>query len=231
MFPAASEAGVFIPAIISGEFQGRIPATTPSGSRRVYCNWSSPAGSTAPLNSPATPPKYRNRLTSVCDSGRAWVRSAFPVSAAVNNANSSACSSSASAMRSNAFCRSLKCSARHAGKAALAAATARSASAGRPTGTRARMVPRRPGEGTSLHSPSSAATHCPLISMGRSGTVVAVAPGAVCVVVTWLPPGIVQQVADARRDDAHTIRQAETAAFDGTIPKVPPRVRSASTEP
>ena len=57
VLPAASEAGVFIPAIISGEFHGRIPATTPSGSRRVYCNWSSPAGSTVPLNSPATPPK------------------------------------------------------------------------------------------------------------------------------------------------------------------------------
>ena len=57
VFPAARDAGVFMPAIINGEFQGRIPATTPSGSRRVYCSWSSPAGSTVPLNSPATPPK------------------------------------------------------------------------------------------------------------------------------------------------------------------------------
>ena len=57
VLPAASAAGVFMPAIISGEFHGRMPATTPSGSRRVYCSWSSPAGSTVPLNSPATPPK------------------------------------------------------------------------------------------------------------------------------------------------------------------------------
>src|SRR5664280_2104150 len=116
-------------------------------------------------------------------------------------------------MRSKAFCRSLKCSARHAGNAAPAAATARSASAGRPTGSRASMVLRRPGEGTSLHSPSIAATHCPSISMCRSGTVVAVAPGAVCVVVTWLPPGIVQLVGDARRADA----DGSTGGYGGVL--------------
>ena len=57
VLPAASAAGTFIAAIISGEFHGRIAATTPSGSRRVYCSWSSPAGNTVPLNSPAIPPK------------------------------------------------------------------------------------------------------------------------------------------------------------------------------
>ena len=57
VLPAAKAAGTFIPAIINGEFHGRMAATTPSGSRRVYCNWSLPAGSTVPLNSPATPPK------------------------------------------------------------------------------------------------------------------------------------------------------------------------------
>ena len=38
VFPAARAAGVFIPAIISGEFHGRMPATTPKDSRRVYCS-------------------------------------------------------------------------------------------------------------------------------------------------------------------------------------------------
>ena len=38
VLPAASDAGVLYPAIMSGEFHGRMPATTPSGSRRVYCS-------------------------------------------------------------------------------------------------------------------------------------------------------------------------------------------------
>jgi hypothetical protein len=57
VFPAASAAGIFIPAIMSGEFHGRIAPTTPTGSRMVYCSWSSPAGRTTPLTSVATPAK------------------------------------------------------------------------------------------------------------------------------------------------------------------------------
>ena len=57
VLPAASAAGILNPAIISGEFQGRMQPTTPSGSRRVYCSWLSPAGRTVPLTSPATPAK------------------------------------------------------------------------------------------------------------------------------------------------------------------------------
>ena len=121
------------------------------------------------------------------DSGRAWVRSALPVSAAVSRASSSVAASKASAMRSNAFCRSLKCSARQAGKAALAALTARSASTARPSGTRANMVPRRPGDSTSVHSPPSASTHSPPISIGRSGILVVVLVGVVTVEVNAVP--------------------------------------------
>ena len=57
VFPAARAAGTLNPAIISGEFHGRIAPTTPSGSCRVYCSWDAPAGRVVPLTSPATPPK------------------------------------------------------------------------------------------------------------------------------------------------------------------------------
>lgn len=56
VLPAASAAGVLNAAIISGEFHGRMPATTPRGTRFVYWNCLSPAGRVVPLTSPATPP-------------------------------------------------------------------------------------------------------------------------------------------------------------------------------
>ena len=56
VLPAAIAAGVLKAAIISGEFHGRMPATTPNGTRLVYWSCLSPAGRVLPLTSPATPP-------------------------------------------------------------------------------------------------------------------------------------------------------------------------------
>jgi len=107
VFPAASAAGTLKPAIMSGEFNGRMHATTPSGSSQVYCSWLSPAGRVVPFTSPAMPEKYRNSATRVATSGRAWVRSAFPVSRAVSRAKCSARPSISLAIRAKARARSV----------------------------------------------------------------------------------------------------------------------------
>lgn len=186
VLPAARAAGIFIPAIIRGEFQGRIAPTTPRGSRREYCSWPSPAGSTVPLNSPATPAKYRNSDTRMDVSGRVWVCSALPVSWAVSTASSSDRSSRARATRSSRAARSRKWRARHSGRAAVAAATAASTSSGRPSGTRASTTPRRAGVSTSRHAPEAEGTQRPPISMGHRGAAV-IAGSSIVVrsIISW----------------------------------------------
>src|SRR5215467_6565508 len=102
--------------------------------------------------------------TVVFASGRAWVRSAFPVSSAIVGASSSRRASSASAMRARRRPRSRGIVRDQAGKASAATLTARATSSAAPRGTSA-IGRRCAGSSTSSISPEALSTHFPPINM------------------------------------------------------------------
>src|SRR5437899_8155617 len=103
---------------------------------------------------------------------------AFPVSMASVRARSSTAAATSSAIRRSRRPRSRGATSRHAGKAAAAARTARSTSAGPERGTCATTVPRFAGVSTSKVRPSALSTHSPPTSIfSRVGLATALISG------------------------------------------------------
>ena len=102
-------------------------------------------------------------------SGRAWVRSALPVSVAMVRANSSVLASTASAIRSSIRPRSRGGTSLQATNAPAAAFTARSTSSAPARGTWAKM-PRLAGFCTAIVSPEALSTKSPSSSIRETAT-------------------------------------------------------------